>query len=398
MPSKRRGNNEGSIYKRANGSWTGQVSVGHDLETGKRKRKSFYGQTRKEVADKIAKVLQELQNGSYIEPTAITLGEWLTKWLVNYKKGQLKPLTYESYENLIQSHIEPGLGKIPLAKLQAHTLQSFYNAKLANGRKDGKGGLSTRTVRYFHAIIREALEQATKEGLLSRNIADATNPPVIKNKPMHPLTESELLIFLESIKEDRLYAAYVVAAFTGLRRGELLGLCWDCVDLESGSITVKRSLIPLSSGLYLQESTKSKGGNRNIALTDDTLRELKAHKRRQAQDKLLMGKDYQNFNLCFCKEDGTYITPDTFTSDFKKRLAKAGLPQIRLHDLRHGHATLLLQRGIPAKLVQERLGHSSIQMTLDLYSHVTPEMSKAASESLNGLLSKEKPPAKAQGE
>ena len=275
-----------------------------------------------------------------------------------------------------------------MAKLQANMLQTFYNEKLENGRADGKGALSTRMIRYFHAIIKQALDQAVKEGILPRNVSDATSPPSMQTKPIKPLTEDELLVFLEASKKDRLFAAYLLAATTGLRRSELLGLCWDCVDLEGGSITVKRSLIPLASGLHLQESTKSKSGKRNIALTDDAIRELKAHKRRQAQERLMMGEAYEDSGLAFCKEDGTFLRPENFVKAFQKRLAENGLPQIRLHDLRHGHATLLLQRGIPAKMVSERLGHSSITITLDLYSHVSPEMAKMAAESLNGLMAK----------
>jgi len=402
MASKRRGNNEGSIYKRPDGSWIGQVSTGYDPATGKPKRKSFYGQTRQEVNAKITKALQEVQNGIYIEPTKTTLGEWLDRWLTTYKKGQIKPITYEGYESLIKVHIQPALGNIPMAKLQANVLQNFYNEKLEHGRADGEGGLSTRMVRYFHAVIRQALEQAVKEGILNRNVADATSPPVIKNKQMKPLSEDELLSFLEAAKHDRLFTAYLLAATTGLRRGELLGLCWDCVDLEAGSIAVKRQLIPLKSGLVLQEDTKSRSSKRNISLTDDAIRELKAHKRRQAQEKLAMGEAYQNLNLCFCKEDGSYLRPENFVKVFQQQLESAGLPKVRLHDLRHGHASLLLQRGIPAKMVQERLGHSSITMTLNLYSHVTPEMAKTAAASLNGLMAmaadKKKSLANSQGE
>lgn len=396
--AKRRGNNEGSIYKRPDGTWAGQVSIGYDQATGKPKRKSFYAQTRKEVADKLAQALREVQNGGYVEPMQTTLAEWLDKWLTAYKRGQLKAGTYENYETLINLHIKPALGKIPMAKLQANMLQNFYNEKLEHGRADGAGGLSTRTVRYLHVVIRQALQQAVKEGLLARNVADATSPPTIKNKQMQPLAEADLLDFLDAVKEDRLFAAYLVAATTGLRRGELLGLCWDCVGLEQGTLTVKRQLLALNSGLTLDDTTKSKSGRRNITLPDDAIRELKAHRKRQAQERLLAGAAYQDSGLVFCKEDGTALGPKEFTKSFQRRLVKAGLPKVRLHDLRHTHATLLLARNIPAKLVQERLGHASITMTLDLYSHVTPEMQRLAADSLNGLLAKRKGPAKAQGE
>jgi len=395
--AKRRGNGEGTIYKRQDGTWAGQVSIGYDPVTGKLKRKSFYGKTRKEVADKMAKALQEVSSGTYVEPVQTTIGEWLDKWLAGYKKGQLKPSTYESYETLINVHIKPALGNVPMAKLQAHMLQTFYNEKLEKGRADGKGGLSTRVVRYLHVIIRQALQQAVKEGLLPRNVADATSPPTVKNKEMRPLTEEELLKFFEVARDDRLFAAYVLAATTGLRRGELLGLCWDCVDLENGVITVQRQLLVLKNGLSLEETTKSKSGRRSVVLPDDTIRELKAHKKRQAQEKLLLGEAYQNNGLVFCKEDGTPLDPREFTKRFQRHLEKAGLPKVRLHDLRHTHASLLLARGVHPKVVQERLGHSSITMTLDLYSHLTPGLQEAAAATLNGLLGKEKSPADMQG-
>lgn len=396
--AKRRGNNEGTIYKRPDGTWAGQVSIGYDLVTGKLKRKSFYGKTRKEVADKIAQVLQEVRTGTYIEPAQTTFGEWLDKWLTGYKKGRLKAGTYQSYEMLADVHIKPVLGKIPLAKLQAHMLQAFYNEKLENGRADGKGGLSTRGVRYLHAIIRQALQQAVKEGLLARNVADATSPPTIKNKQMRPLTEEELLAFFGVARNDRLFAAYVLAATTGLRRGELLGLCWDCVDLEHGVITVQRQLLVLKDGLSLEETTKSKSGRRSIVLTGDAVRELKTYRKRQLQEKLLLGEAYQDNGLVFCKEDGSPLRPEEFTKRFQRHLEKAGLPKVRLHDLRHTHASLLLARGVHPKVVQERLGHSSITMTLDLYSHLTPGLQEAAAATLNGLLSKERGPASSQSQ
>jgi integrase len=243
-------------------------------------------------------------------------------------------------------------------------------------------------VRYFHAVIRQALQQAVKEGLLIRNVADATSPPAVKNKQMQPLAESELLNFLGAAENDRLFAAYLLAATTGLRRGELLGLCWDCVDLERGVIAVRRQLLTLKTGLVLDDAVKTKAGRRSVTLTDDAFRELKSHRKRQAQERLLAGEVYQDIELVFCREDGTPLDPREFTKRFQRYLTNAGLPKVRLHDLRHTHATLLLQRGIPAKLVQERLGHSNIAMTLDLYSHVTPEMAKLAAESMNGLMAK----------
>lgn len=409
---KRRGNNEGSVQKRktCQNPDCGKVSTAADernlkvckhcgvalpseglwavIATIGGKRKPFYGATRQEAVAKAKAARTAAEATGYVEPTKTTLGEWLDKWLTNYKRAELKPSTYESYVDLVNRHIKPALGAIPLAKLQANTLQAFYNDGLASGRKDGTGGLSTRVVRYFHAVIRQALQQAVKEGLLARNVADATSPPVIKNKQMRPLTEGELLDFLDAAQNDRLFAAFLLAATTGLRRGELLGLSWACTDLERGVISVQRQLVHLKTGLVLDDTTKSKSGRRTVTLTDDAIRELKAHRKRQVQERLLMGEAYQDMDLVFCREDGTPVDPREVTKRFQRLLVKAGLPMVRLHDLRHTHATLLLSRGIPAKLVQERLGHSSIVMTLDLYSHVTPEMQRLAADSMSGLLAK----------
>jgi len=398
MARRKRGHGEGTIYYReSDGYWCSQITIGTDPKTGKPKRKTFYGRTRKEVAEKLTKAKQTLSDGLYIEPSKATLGQWLDKWLTEYKKPQLKPSTYQSYEFWINAHIKPDLGEAPLEKLQPHILQKFYNDKLKSGRRDGEGGLSTRVVRYFHAIIRQALEQAVKEGILPRNVADATNPPTIQHKPMRPLAEEELLKFFEAAKDDRYFAGYVLAATAGMRRGELCGLCWDCVDLEQGTVTVRRQLLVLKDGLSLEDTTKSKRGRRSIALTNDAIRELKAHRRRQAQERLLMGQAYQDNNLVFAREDGTPTDPRNFTKRFQRILKRAGLPKVRLHDLRHTHASLLLSRGVHPKIVQERLGHSSISMTLDLYSHLAPGLDEAAAATLNGLI-KERPSAKAKDE
>ena len=393
-----RGNNEGTIVHRKDGRWMAAMTIGRDPNTGKPKRAYFYGATRKEAAEKLAKALNDVKQGTFVEPSTVTVGQWLDTWLTEYKKAQIKPSTYESYETLINVHIKPALGNVPLAKLQAPMLQNFYNEKLKLGRADGKGGLSTRVVRYFHAVVREALQQAVKNGLVIRNVADATSPPTIQSKKMRPLTEDELLAFFDAAKEDRLFAGYVLAATTGLRRGELLGLCWDCVDLEHGAITVQRELLALKDGPTLEETTKSKNGKRSVTLTDDAVKELKAYRRQQAQEKRRIGPAYRDNGLGFCKEDGTPLRPEEFTKRFQRHLEKAGLPKVRLHDLRHTHASLLLARGVHPKVVQERLGHSSITMTLDLYSHLTPGLQEAAAATLNGLLTpKKKVPSQQEG-
>lgn len=260
--SKKRADGEGTIYKskyknkkgEQKERWVGQITYGYNSKTGKLMRKSFYGKGQKEVKDKIKEALKVLEKGTFVHNSKSTFGEWLEIWLNNYSKPTVRPSTWESYKTISDVHIIPALGMIPLAKLKAADLQRFYNEKLKNGRKrDGKkhkdkNGLSTRYVRHMHSIIRKALQQAFKENMVHVNIADAAEPPTVKTKEMQPLTEEQVSMFLETAKDDRLIAAYLVALSTGVRRGELLGLKWDCVDLKEGAITIKRQLLSLTTG------------------------------------------------------------------------------------------------------------------------------------------------------
>jgi integrase len=416
----RRGNNEGTILKRKTcrnckkvtstsktsdlitckscGSklpnectFITQATLGIDPRTGKSKRKSFYGKTRKEAVDKMNKALQDINKGGYIEPTKYKFEDWLDKWLENYNKDRLKASTYDSYESRVRIHIKPDLGKIPLGKLQTNTLQEFYNKKLKDGRFDGKGGLSERAVRHLHTIISLSLDQAVLEKLVPINVAKATKPPKVKNKKMRTLTEAEIFTFIESVKDDKFYTAYIVAITTGVRRGELLGLCWDCVDLVEGRITVERQLLALKEGITLDDGTKSKLSKRAITLTKDAINELKKHRVQQEKvKKWLTDSGYIDHNLVFARDDGSFLDPREFTKRFQRKLKKAGLPIIRLHDIRHTHASMLLADNVHPKIVQERLGHSSINVTLDLYSHLSEGIQRRASDSLDDLFAKKK--------
>jgi integrase len=413
---KRRGNNEGYLAKRKvcnqcqkittsndnsklidcqfcgntlpdMATWFAQVTVGSNPQTGKPNRKSLYGNTRKEVFDKMQDLLNEIEKGSYTKPSHYTFGEWLDKWLEEYKKNTISEHTCESYQSLIKVHIKPAFGKIRINMLQPDHLQTFYNQKLLDGRHDGKGGLSTRMVNYLHVVISQALEKALMLGFINRNVAKMTNPPKVKNKKPCPLTEEELLKFVAEARDDRDFPAYVLVATTGLRRGELLGLQWDCVDLDKKIIVVKRQLIPHNNGLKLLETTKSKSSRRKINITDDAVRELKAHKERQDKEKEgPLGSVYQDNNMVFAKADGSYIGPSNFTKRFQRILKRAGLRKVGIHNFRHMHASLLLARGVQQKIIQERLGHSSISITLDLYSHLADNLQQQAVLSLDGLI------------
>lgn len=403
--AKKRGHGEGSITQRKDGRWMGQITVGTDPKTGKPKRKTFYGKTRKEVADKVREALNQKEKGLLTTNQQVTVKDWLNTWLTDYKQQELKISTFVSYKGLVEDHIIPGLGAIKLNKLRTNDIQKFYNNLLVNGRKrpvetlqeDGTkvedSSLSTRTVKYIHIVLSQALDQAVKEGYIYINPAAATTQPRQVKKEITPLTTEQVKQFLQDIKEEWLYPVYITAIGTGLRRGELLGLKWEVINLEEGTAQIKRQLIQVKGQVLLEEYTKTKGSTRTIALPDMVIRELK--KLKQWQDEInnpggkvvaLNKKKAQGDDYVFCWPDGTYIRPDYAYKELKRLLDEHSLPSIRFHDLRHTFATMLLETGEHPKVVSEMLGHSSITITLDTYSHVLPSMKEKAAAKLNDIL------------
>ncbi|MFH0801161.1 MAG: site-specific integrase [bacterium] len=388
----KRGQNEGSIRKRIDGTWEARVTIGQNQKTGKPKRLSRYFKTRKEAQDWISKTSHEKQTGAYIEPHTVTVGEWLDRWLMDYMKPHLKPTTWTGYETLIRRHLKPTIGDILLRELQAIELQRLYRAKLEKGRTDGKGGLSSHYVHYIHAVIHEALKQAVKEQLIYRNVAEAVKLPGKVDREIRPLSVDEIARFLEAAQDHRLGAAFLLELGTGLRRGELLALHWKEVDFKKGLLSVKFSLARAyvdrkktkTALVFLEPKTKS--SKRLIPIPEEIILELKALKARQNEERLFFGEAYEKNDLVFCSEDGRPLDPRNFSRRFENILKKARLPRIRFHDLRHTFATRLLELNEHPKIVQELLGHSRITTTLDIYSHVDPELKVKAAGRLNEML------------
>ncbi len=388
--AKRRGNGEGSITKRkSDGRWQGYVTVGYDVETGKPKKKYFYGKTRKEVQEQVNEALGKVRTGTYREPSKLTMAEWLTTWLNDYMKPSLRPTTWENYEIQVMRHILPALGHLRLSQLQTSNLQKLYNDKLSNGgRLDGKeGGLSPRSVRYIHTLIHAALEQAKKEGMITINVADAVKLPHDQKKEIQCLDTEGVKKFLTAARDTKHFPAYFLALNTGLRRGELLGLRWKDVDLKAGSITVNQGLVRTKQGLVFQEP-KTKLSNRTIGVSPQVVIALKDHKKRQNEERLAAGTAYnKEHDLVFCNELGGPICPRGFTRHFERLLKKSGLEgKVTFHGLRHTFATLSLQEGAAARTVQEALGHHKAAFTLDVYSSVTDKMKKEATDKIGNLL------------
>jgi len=371
----------GHITKRGKDSYTIVLNLGRDPSTGKRKQQwvSVKG-TKKEADKRLSELLSQLDNGIYIKPGKTTLAEFLELWLKDYAWPNLSPKTAEVYEYIIRRHLIPGLGRLTLTQLKPKHLQHYYADKLSNGRIDGKGGLSPKTVRHHHVTLHDALQSAVKWGLLARNPADAVDAPRFQRPEIKIMSADEINRFLEAAKDTPYYAIFYLALFTGMRRSELLALRWSDVDLMLCQIYVSRSLHQLKDGSIIFSQPKSDKSRRMIALTPSTALVLREHRENIESIKLLQGLTLKDDDLVFTDFEGIPYRPDTITHAWIKLARKTGLKGIRLHDARHSHASLMLKQGVHPKIVQERLGHSSIQITLDTYSHITPGLQEAAAK------------------
>jgi integrase len=378
--ARKRANGEGCISRRKDGTWCAVATIGRNQD-GKLKQKFLYGRTRQEVANKLNETMHTLKQGTYIEPTNVTVEKWLKTWLEEYKRPKVRAITYQSYNYEARAHILPAIGRIKLKDLRPFHLQAFYNEKFNQG-------LSAQTVKYLHLIIHSALEQAIKNQIIIHNVSKACELPREKTQEARAFSEKELSLFLEAIERDRLKAAFIVLLGTGLRRSELLALRWDNVNLKEGIITVKERLVWLAGKGFDFDLPKTDKSRRTIPLPNDITAELKAHKVRQAKEKLKLGELYQDNGLVFTTILGTPINPRNLERTYKTLLKKAGLPVIKLHSLRHTYATRLLEVGESLKVVQELLGHSRISTTADIYSHVSPELKREAAAKLNGLFTR----------
>lgn len=376
---------KGHVRKRGT-KWCFVLEVGQDSNTGKRKQKWFSGYTTKKEASKaMAEKITEINKGNFIEPSKTTIKEFFERWIEDYARNALKPTTFQTYTTYINTHIIPSLGSIPLQKLQPTHLQRFYSEKLANGRLNGSGGLSPQTVRYLHAILREAMGHAVKWQFINRNVVELADPPAIRQREISTLEASEITQFLDAAKDDRYYIAFLIAITTGLRRGEVLGLRWKDIDFQTKTASICKNLVSIKGRPVLQEP-KTKGSNRSVTLPSMTIDALKRHKQVQDEEKLSVGDHYNQHDLVICTSVGTLLSPRNLLRSFQRILEGAGLPKIRLHDLRHTHATLMLKQGEHPKIVSERLGHSNTRITMDIYSHVLPNMQQEAVDRFEEML------------
>ncbi len=374
--TRRRGNNEGSIHQRKDGRWVGSVSLGY--AHGNRQRKHVFGKTRQEAASKLHDVLQGLEQGISPPPDNVTVARFLSDWLKESVASSVRPRTYESYSMIVGRHLKPALGRIRLRKLTARHIQSYPNDKLA-------GGLSPSTVRGHHAVLRAALSQAEKWGLVTRNVAKLVDPPIVKRAAIVSFTPEQCRAFLDVVAGDRLEGFYVTALALGLRKGELLGLRWDDVDFDSRTVRVRAALQYVNGSLTLVEP-KTELSRRAIIMPETLVSALRAHRSGQARGRLLSGPDWKDWGLVFATPFGTPLDQSRVSKHFKRMLKKAALPDMRFHDLRHSCASLLLAQHVPARVVMEILGHSTISLTMNTYSHVIPALHQEAADRMDGVL------------
>jgi integrase len=367
---------KGHIRERSPGRWAIILDV-RDPESGKRRRKwhTFHG-TKREAQIECSKLITEMANGAYREPSKLTLSQFLDRW-IEHVEPQVSPRTLERYAEIAQKNIVPLLGHAILMKLRPDQISAAYAKALKSGRRDGAGGLSPRTVHHMHRVLKQALAVAVKWNLLSRNPADSVDPPKVERIKVRALDTAETAALLAHFRPTRSYVPVLLAVLCGLRRGEITALKWRAVDLPHVQITVAESMEQTKTGIRMKE-TKS-GRARSVALPSLAVQELKRHRIRQSEELLRLGAKATDDTFVVAREDGMPLQPNSLTHEFVRLLGEnPALPRIRFHDLRHSHATQLLASGVHPKVAQERLGHSNIGITLDLYTHVLPGMQEDA--------------------
>jgi integrase len=380
----------GSVKQAANGTWGFVVDVGAGGERKQTRRRGF--PTRKAAQAELTRILGSLETRQYVAPKRQTLAAFLTETRLPAIQHAVKPGTFESYRGNVRLHVAGRpIGRRQLQQVEPSDLNALY-AMLLAGDADHRP-LSGRSVRYVATIIHRALRDAVRWQALVRNPADSADPPKPTARPeMKTWTAAELSAFLDHVGGDRLAGGWWLLATTGMRRGEALGLRWSDVDLEDGVARITRTLITTDvqrkgSPGFGWGTPKTAKGRRSVALDPATVAALKAHRTRQLQERMALGAGYVDEDLVVAEVDGRQMHPKRLSYHFERESNRAGLPAIRLHDLRHTHVTLALKAGVHPRIVQERLGHANVSITLDTYSHVDLDMQAAAAARVAALIS-----------
>jgi integrase len=383
----------GSIRKRGR-TYTWYLFV-PDPATGKPRQHSKGGyRTKRECQAALNDALSTIRTGTFVEASKRTMGSFLRDEWLPAMQLNVRPTTWATYQGLLGAYVIPTLGGIELQQLTPGHLGTLYQELLVSGRRHRPGGLAAKTVRNVHVLIHRALRDAVRWGYTVRNVADAADPPKAKTAELQVWTPGQLRAFLIHVRQDRHYAAWLLAATTGMRRGELLGLRWIDVDLDAGRVAVRQPRVVIDHAVHASEP-KTARSRRSVALDPATVAALREHQARQAAEKASVGPAYEESGLVFTHPDGSPIHPHLFSDWFKQHVRRAGLPKIRLHDVRHSYATAALAAGVAAKVVSERLGHATIAITMDTYSHVLPGLDERAAVTVAQLILEGGEPASA---
>lgn len=378
--AKKRANGDGNIRKRKDGRWEGCYVVGRDPDTGKMIMKNVLGKTQAEVKEKLRKAIDDSKQLDFTKEGKYTVGQWMDEWFEAYAKVKVRPSSHQTYKGYIENHIKPNIGDIPIEKLTSLQLQKFYRRLLTEGRvpriesENQPKGLSAKTVRNINQVISSAMDMAVKHKLILSNPTDGCELPKVEHKEMHTIHAEQLGAFLREAKESGVYELYYLDLATGLRRGELLGLKWEDVDLTHGVIHVRRQVYRID-GEVKEVPLKTKNAYRNISISKDAVEMLKEMEKHRISE------------YVFPSPTGGPISPDSVLNMLHRVLKRAGLPAVRFHDLRHTFATLALQNGVDIKTVSGMLGHFSAGFTLDTYAHVTTAAQKEAANTMGSVLS-----------
>jgi integrase len=373
----------GHIRQRSPGHWAIILDM-RDPQTGKRKRRwhSFRG-TKRRAQIECARLISEIQSGTYLEPNKMTVAAFLDRWLA-YVKPQVAPRTFERYDEICRKNIVPLLGAVILTKLRPAQISDAWTKALASGHRGTGGALSARTVHHMHVVLKGALRQGVRWEMLSRNPADAVDAPKVERASMQTYDLTQTADLIEAVRGTRIFVPAILAVLCGLRRGEICALRWDAVDFAGAELAVKQSAEQTRAGVRYKQPKSGRG--RTVALPATVVEELRAHRLRQVQELLRLGIRQTDDTFVCALEDGSPLRPNTLTIYWDRDIAKIALPRIRFHDLRHAHATHLLANGVHPKVASERLGHSKVGITLDLYSHVLPGMQADAAARVDEAL------------
>lgn len=380
--AKRRANGEGNIRKRKDGRWEGRYTAGRNPATGKAIYKNVLGKTQAEVKEKLKKAIGEAKGLDVAKAESYTVGQWMDVWYEYYAKIKVRPSSHKTYEGYIKNHIKPSIGNIPLTKLTTLDLQRLYQKLLTEGRvdrleaKNQPKGLSSKTVRNINQVISSAMQLAIQQHLIAQNPTDGCALPKTEHREMQTLSADQLAAFLLEAKHSGVFEMYYIELATGLRRGELLGLKWEDIDFSTQTLRVRRQVGRIN-GEVREAPLKTKNAYRTISLGTDAVGILK-----QQREK------HPSSSYVFPGPTGGPIAPDSVLHMLHRVLDRAGLPEIRFHDLRHTFATLALQNGVDVKTVSGMLGHFSAGFTLDTYAHVTTAAQKKAAETMGEVLAR----------